>query len=165
MARPRTTSFSDEEMIALGEEMIEYLRTHDIVHLKEWYSIEKSFLHEEWKCFIQIPSFLPYYQKAISMISMKYVREDTGIEPSLKHRFLRLYFGDIREREDQDKDEDTVRKTKVSQADSETEVKKFREFLNETRGHCEGVPGTLRPEMETQQPILDQGQPGAEGQV
>ena len=161
--RPRTVSLPPDEMIKLGEEMIQWIKENDPVHLCEFYCIEKGYTDDEWDTMHVCPEFFPYYVKALKIIGMKYLREDTGIEPRIKDRWLRHYFRDLRKQEDKDKDDDTVRKTKVSQADSEAEVKKFREFLNETRGHCEGVSGACRPEVEAQQPLLDQGQPGQEG--
>ena len=60
--RPRTTSFSVEEMIALGEEMVAFVKKNKktILHLSEWYTIEKGFIYREWKTFIQKEEFLPY---------------------------------------------------------------------------------------------------------
>jgi hypothetical protein len=121
---PRKTSFTPDEMIDLGQEMIQWLKEHpETVHLKEWYSIEKMFLYNEWKAFIQLKEFLPYYELALAMISLKYIKLETGIEPSLKHRFLRSYFKDIREQEDKDKDDDVIRQKSAAEAVPEDVLK------------------------------------------
>ncbi len=71
--RPRTTSFSVEEMIELGEEMVEWvIKNKKTLHLSEWYTIEKGFLYREWKTFIQREEFIPHYEKALKIIGKKY---------------------------------------------------------------------------------------------
>lgn len=103
--RPRTTSFSPEDMIALGQEMVEFVskkaKTKDkLLHLREWYSIEKMFTYKQWKTFIQREEFIPYYEQALSAISRSYL--DGTISPTIGSRFLRRYFGEVREQEDED---------------------------------------------------------------
>ena len=75
--RPRTTSFSEDEMIELGIEMVDFVRKNKktILHLSEWYTIEKGFTYNEWKTFIQKPEFLPYYEQALKIVGLKYVSQ------------------------------------------------------------------------------------------
>jgi len=49
--RPRTTSLSPEEMIALGEEMLLWLKENEdyVLHLSDWYTLEKGFIYKDWK--------------------------------------------------------------------------------------------------------------------
>jgi hypothetical protein len=115
--RPRTTSFSPEEMIELGKEMIQWLNDHpDTVHLSEFYTIHKGFIEREWKTMIERMEFTGYYEQALRMIGIKYLKEDTGIEPRIKDRWLRIYFGDLRRGEDADKDADMIRQKTVAEA-------------------------------------------------
>jgi hypothetical protein len=67
--RPRTVSFSEDEMIELGNEMVSFVTVNkkDILHLCEWYTIEKGFTYNEWKTFIQRPEFVPYYEQALRL--------------------------------------------------------------------------------------------------
>ena len=98
--RPRTTSFSEDEMIKLGQEMVKWVEEHRPLHLKQWYSIEKEFLYGEWKTFIQRKEFIPYYEKALAIVSLQYIQKDSDIKDGVSHRFLRLYFKDLKEEED-----------------------------------------------------------------
>jgi hypothetical protein len=160
--RPRTTSFTPDEMINLGQEMILWLKEHpETVHLKEWYSIEKMFLYNEWKTFIQRPEFVPYYELALAMISLKYIKLDSGIEPSLKHRFLRSYFKDIKDQEDQDKDDDVIRQKSAAEAVPE-DVKKQTEAMNQMMANLRQDlhgKGLRLGESRTEDPNSKQEQP------
>jgi hypothetical protein len=109
--RPRTTSFDPAEMIALGEEMILWIKARpDILHLSEWYTIEKGFIYKEWKAFIQMPEFLPYYEKALKLVGLKYLDKESRVRDGISHRWMRVYFPDLREEEEATKDADSERK-------------------------------------------------------
>ncbi len=95
--RPRTLSKTPEEMIALGEEMVKWVEEHKPLHLSYWYSIEKMILYDEWKAFQQISEFLPYYKKALCIVSKNYI--DGTINSSIAHRFMNVYFKDVKEEE------------------------------------------------------------------
>src|SRR5512139_1152624 len=110
---PRTTSFSPDEMVELGQEMVEWVKSNKPLHLKQWYSIEKEFLYEEWKCFIQLPEFLPYYEKALSLVSLQYLDKTSNIRDGIAHRFIRNYFKEVKELEDQDLAEEAARKKDI----------------------------------------------------
>ena len=100
--RPRTVSLPPDEMIKLGKEMIEWVTINDPIHLAEWYICEKHITKKEWKAMIQVPEFLSYYEQALFIVGQHYIKKNTEIEPSLKHRWLRIYFADLREQEDED---------------------------------------------------------------
>jgi hypothetical protein len=103
--KPRTVSFSKEKMIELGEEMIAWLEEHpDTLHLSEWYTIVKMFSHKQWECFERVPEFLPYYDKAIKMIGIKYLNKNSNVREGISQRWQRMYFDDIRKREDEEHD-------------------------------------------------------------
>lgn len=110
---PRTVSLSKNEMISLGKEMVEWVKENEPIHIKQWYSLQKRFTYNEWKSFIQLPEFLPYYQEALSIVSLKYI--DGTINPSIAQRFLRVYFKDVKEEENQELEH---------KVDKETESKK-----------------------------------------
>ncbi len=60
---PRTTSLQPAEMIELGKEMISWVENHpEILHLSEWYTIEKMFTYNQWKVFKVCEEFSPYYK-------------------------------------------------------------------------------------------------------
>lgn len=100
--RPREVSFSEEEMVQLGEEMVEFVKDkkNNVLHLSEWYTIHKGFIYNEWKTFIQRKEFVPYYQIALKLVGKRYL--DGTINPGVSHRWQRIYFGDLKEAEDQD---------------------------------------------------------------
>jgi hypothetical protein len=111
--RPRTVSLAPNDMIKLGEEMIEWVTINDPIHLSKWYCIEKGFTDKQWDAMQQVPEFLPYYEAALKLVGYKYIERDTDIEPSLKQRWLRVYFKDLRRQEDADKDADAARAKEI----------------------------------------------------
>ncbi len=109
----RTTSPDPEEMIALGEEMIAWIQVNpEILHLSQWYTIHKGFIYNEWKAFIQLPEFLPYYEKALKMVGVKYLDRDSNVREGSSQRWQRVYFADLREEEEATKDAEAARKLK-----------------------------------------------------
>ena len=109
---PRTISLSDKEMIDLGKEMVAYVTKNKktILHLSEWYTIEKGYTYNQWKAFIQIKVFLPYYEQAIKIVGLKYIDKNSNVRDGISNRWQRLYFGDLKEVEDQDADDNEKRK-------------------------------------------------------
>ena len=111
--RPREVSLPPNEMILLGEQMLKWVKEHnEILHLSEWYSIEKGFLYNEWKTFIQRPEFIPYYERALAIVGKKYLDKDSKVREGVSQRWQRAYFKDLREREDQDAEEQAQRDAK-----------------------------------------------------
>jgi hypothetical protein len=97
--RPRTVSLHPDGMEKLGKEMVDWVIKNDPYHLNEWYSITKRFTYKEWKTFIQRPEFVPYYEQALTYVSKHYINGD--INPSIAQRFLRIYFKDVKEEENE----------------------------------------------------------------
>lgn len=120
MARPRVFSFSEKEMIELGKEMVEYVKKNKktILHLCEWYTIEKGFTYNEWKNFIQKPEFLPYYEQALKIVGLKYVDKNTNVRDGISQRWQRVYFKDLKEQEDIDADADAARKASALKSEA-----------------------------------------------
>lgn len=100
--RPRTTSFSPEEMVKLGEQMVEFVSDpkNKVLHLSEWYTVEMFFTYNEWKQFINKPEFYPYYEKALKIIGKKYIDKTSNVRDGISHRWQRVYFKDLKEEED-----------------------------------------------------------------
>lgn len=102
--RPRTVSFEPEEMVKLGEEMIEWLYAHpETLHLCEWYSIHKMFTYKQWDAMQQRAEFVPYYERALSIVGLKYLNKDSKVRDGISQRWQRVYFKDLKYQEDQDK--------------------------------------------------------------
>lgn len=97
IGRPRTTSFPPDEMIKLGEEMVEWVKKNNPIHLSQWYTLEKGFIYNEWKKFIEKEEFRPYYEIAIRYTGIKYL--NGTIDKGIANRFLGVYFSDLRDYE------------------------------------------------------------------
>jgi len=100
-SKPRTVSFPPDKMIALGKEMVVFVKDskNKVLSLSDFYTIEKGFTYNQWKTFLQCQEFLPYYEQALRIVGRKYI--DGTINNSIAQRFLRIYFPDIKESEDQ----------------------------------------------------------------
>lgn len=98
--RPRTTSLQPEEMIKLGEEMVEWVQLNKPIHLSQWYTIHKGFVYNQWKKFIEKEEFRPYYEQSLKLVGLNYI--NGNINPSIAHRFINVYFKDSKEQEKQD---------------------------------------------------------------
>lgn len=129
--RPRTTSFTENEMIQLGEEMLAWVKKHKktILHLSEWYTIEKGFIYNEWKQFITKPEFHPYYEQALKIVGSRYLDKTSNVRENIAPRWQRVYFKDIRESEDEDLDADAARKASISKAEDTANAEKLKAVL------------------------------------
>lgn len=118
--RPRTVSFSEKEMRKLGEEMVAFVNKNKktILHLCEWYTIEKGFTYNQWKTFIQKEEFIPYYEQALRIVGLKYVDKNSNVRDGISQRWQRLYFGDLREIEDRDAEENEARKASALKSEA-----------------------------------------------
>lgn len=101
--RPRTVSLPPEQMIELGEEMINFLieDKDDILHLSEWYCIEKGYTDNEWDTMNKRPEFVPYYEKALKIIGKKYLSKTSNVRDGISQRWQRVYFKDLKREEDE----------------------------------------------------------------
>ncbi len=104
---PRTVSLPPDEMDALGKEMVQWVIDNQPNHLSAWYSAHKRFTYKQWDAFTKLPQFLPYYEQALKLVAQKYL--DGTVPPAIGSRFLRLYFKDLKDQEDEDKQADLDR--------------------------------------------------------
>ena len=93
----RKWSPSDEELVKLGMEMVEWVKVNKPTHLSEFWSLEKWILRENWKRLMQIPAFLPYYDIALAYVALS--ARDGTLEKSIAQRFMSLYHLDLRDQE------------------------------------------------------------------
>jgi hypothetical protein len=109
---PRSVSLAVKDMIALGEEMVTFVTKNKktILHLCEWYTIEKGFTYNQWKTFIQREEFIPYYEQGLKIVGLKYVDKNSNVRDKISDRWQRVYFGDLKEQEDLDADANELRK-------------------------------------------------------
>ena len=100
MARTRLIAPSDEILEELGKEMIQWCHADPERHLffAQFYTTH-GIIRKEWKVYILNPTFLPYYEEAQGILAERYI--DGTVNPSIAHRFIRLYHHDVREDEDE----------------------------------------------------------------
>lgn len=123
IGRPRIIYPQDDELEALGQEMVDWVKnTPDALHLSEWYTCVKRIIYKDWKAIIQRDLFLPYYEEALRLMGKKYLQKNSEVEPNIKNRWQRVYFGDLRESEDADLDAEAARKKVESTQPNEIKV-------------------------------------------
>lgn len=135
MVRPRVFAYSTAKMIELGQEMVEFVNENieDILHLSEWYTIEKGYTYNEWKNFIQIAEFLPYYEQALKIIGKKYVNKNSNVRDKISDRWQRIYFPDLREQEDKDADDNELRKATALKSEARAIEQEKQKVLKEVQ--------------------------------
>ncbi len=102
MVRPRTVSPQDNELIALGEEMVSWVENHpEILHLSEWWCLEKMILENVWETMINRATFVPYYEKALKTVGRKYLDKNSNVREGVSQRWQRVYFKDLKKEEDE----------------------------------------------------------------
>ena len=99
--RPRTVTPDPEEMVTLGEQMLEWIRENQPLHLSEWYSGEMFITEKVWDSMKRAPEFFTYYDRALKLIGKQYLDKTSKVRDSISHRWLRVYFKDLKEEEDE----------------------------------------------------------------
>lgn len=132
---PRTVSPSMKDMIALGKEMVEYVKKNKktILHLSEWYTIEKGYTYNQWKTFIQREEFVPYYEQALKIVGLKYVDKNSNIRDKISDRWQRVYFPDLKEQEDRDSDDNELRKASALKSEARAQEQERQKVLDEVQ--------------------------------
>jgi hypothetical protein len=111
--RPRTVTPPPKEMIELGEEMLAWVEKNKPLHLTQWWSGVKFIASEIWDNMSRAPEFCPYYEAAMLLIGQQYLDKTSNVRDSISHRWLRVYFKDLRKQEDSDKDADAARAKEI----------------------------------------------------
>lgn len=136
--RPRTVSYTPEKMVELGEEMINWVLENKPMHLSQWYHGAKRFVFKDWETMRKAPEFFMYYEQALSLVGLQYIEKNSNIEPNVKNRWLRVYFKDLRKREDEDLDAASDRAQKVAQSAYTLEqLAQFDTFLLQMKSYTE----------------------------
>ncbi len=118
MGRPKTVSLSSSDMIALGEEMIDWVTKNKPIHLSMWYTMVKDITDKDWDCYRKNEDFFHYYTKALKLVGYGYLDKDSNIDVRLKDRWQRVYFKDLKAEEDQTADENAERQAKAHKNES-----------------------------------------------
>lgn len=114
--RPPEPGYSNPEVIRLGEKLLAWMKKVDdeqipVVHLSQWYSRIQNIPKSQWRSIRLRPCFLPYYEKAIEWMGTK-ILENKELPTAYGSRFLGIYFKDIREHEEEIKEEEMQRNVK-----------------------------------------------------
>lgn len=130
---PRTVSFPPEEMIELGKEMLSYVIKNQkkMLHLSQWYSIEKMFTEKQWETFCDRAEFVPYYEKALKLVGMNYLDKTSNVRDSISQRWQRVYFKDLKKSEDDDLDADAARKASALKSEAKAIEEERQKVLDE----------------------------------
>jgi hypothetical protein len=133
--RPRTVSFTEEEMISLGKEMVDWVRENKPIHLSVWFTQVKDFTDEQWDTFRKRPEFVHYYAKALKLVGYSYLDKDSSVDVRLKDRWQRVYFKDLREQEDVDADMEASRKALALKSEAKAIEEERLKVLEEVQRH------------------------------
>lgn len=98
--RPRTVSLPPDQMIALGKEMIKWVKENDPLHISMFYSVHKEILDDDWECMIRCKEFSGYYERAMRLIGAKYLDKNSNVREGASQRWQRVYFKDVAREED-----------------------------------------------------------------
>lgn len=138
MGTYRTVTPPDEELIKLGKELVEWAeeKTKDLrCTFPEFYCAKKGYIEKEWDLIKRKDVFVPYYEKARIALRKRFI--DGTVNPSIAHRFLRIYFPEIRRSED----EETKMKAELSKVKEEERKDELRDLLISIR-ESEKLSGT-----------------------
>jgi len=100
--RPRTVSLEPDEMIKLGQEMIDWISENKPLHISHWYSIHMFIPFKAWDTMTQRLEFIPYYERAMQIIGLQYLDKNSNVREGASQRWQRVYFKDLRAQEDAD---------------------------------------------------------------
>lgn len=136
--RPRTNIPDDEELIKLGEDLLQWASEKKKGELRcrwcEWYSRKHFIIRKEWKRMLDTPSFRPYYEAAQTFLAEKWI--DGTINQAIAQRYLRIYDPELRENENIDADEKEVRKAMALKSETravEEERNRVLEEINRSK--------------------------------
>lgn len=125
MARP-LKYYSEEELEALGKEMLLWIKEHKedstFVSMSNWYSEVKEIHRSAWHSIRQHPTFLQYYERAMDFMESKTLC-NKDLPTAYGSRYLGLYSKDLRDHE---------KETKFEVIDHEAEVKAEAANKNQT---------------------------------
>lgn len=136
--RPRTVSPPPEECIELGKEMVEWVIRNKPTHLSEWFSIEKMIAWKTWNAMCELPEFLPYYERALSLVAQN-CRNGT-LNPSLAQRFLSLYHRDLKKEERDEKAYEAELKRQQTNDNHSGDVGKLADAIDRLASKREANP-------------------------
>jgi len=128
--RPRTSTPPAEEMIQLGEQMLEWIKFNKPLHLSEWYSGEMFITDKVWDNMRVAPEFSHYYNRALKIIGKQYLDKTSKVRDSISHRWLRVYFKDLKKEEDETAKFNQLLKFEELEKQPAEVIDKFNELMS-----------------------------------
>lgn len=99
--RLRTICPEDDELIELGKDLVRWA-TEETDEFRcrfcQWYS-PRGILDKVWKLMVIKEVFCPYYEEARQALSRRFL--DGTVNPSIAHRFMRIYCPEVKEEENE----------------------------------------------------------------
>jgi epoxyqueuosine reductase QueG len=128
--RPRTVSLTPDEMIKLGEEMVDWCAENKPLHLSQFWSIYKDISDDDWETLKKRPEFVRYYTKSMRIVGMSYLDKDSKVDVRVKDRWQRVYFKDLRNQEDEDAKTASNLKKEEARVINDVESSKLDTFID-----------------------------------
>jgi hypothetical protein len=134
--RPRTSSPEKEELIELGKDLVEWAsekkKKDDPIRVRfcDWYT-DRGFIRKQWEDFRDKPEFSWYYEKARSLMALRYV--DGTVNQSIAHRYLRIYDPEMKDSEDSDLDAAELRKARSLKSEAKAIEEERLKVLDEVQ--------------------------------
>lgn len=107
IGRPRTNCPEPDELIELGKDLVAWASDDSPEAKKEkrwryceWYCGKHGFTDHQWEKFRGKEEFCGYYEQARLLLAKNYI--DGTINPSIAHRFLRIYCPDLKREENEE---------------------------------------------------------------
>lgn len=133
--RPRTCVPEKEELIKLGEDLLEWASAKAKGELRcrwcEWYAKKHFFIRKQWKHMIEKEEFRPYYEAAQVFLGEKWI--DGTIHQSIAQRYLRIYDPEVTEQEDKDADDTELRKASALKGEARAQEQERQKVLDEVQ--------------------------------
>lgn len=114
---PRTVCPEKDDLIELGKEMVQWVIDNKPFHLSAWWRAHLGLAYSTYKSMIQRKEFIPYHDQAMGLISQNYL--NGNVPPAIASRFVRLYFADMCNKEDEDAKADHERKKELIRLSAE----------------------------------------------
>lgn len=136
VGRPRTSSPSKEELIELGEDLVQWaskqVKKGDPLRVRycDWYT-DRGFIRKQWEDFRDKPEFSWYYEKARTIMASRYI--DGTVNQSIAHRYLRIYDPELKDAEDKDADTNELRKAAALKGEARAAEQEKQKVLEEVQ--------------------------------
>lgn len=138
VGRPRSAIPERDELILLGEELVKWATEKEKkgerirVRFCDWYT-DQGFVRKQWEHMREKPEFQWYYEKARSLLAMRYV--DGTVNQSIAHRYLRMYDPELRDDENKDADDNELRKASALKGEARAIEQEKQKVLEEVQRH------------------------------